>query len=897
MANSVRKGLRARLLWLVGLALLPVLVVFSVSLYARYNAQVAQEQESNRAFAEATAATFSRYVDSIWVMEDVVGAAIVDGGLTPEGALSLLTAQLSAHPEMWSFAWMDPQGTVVAGTHPDAVGQSYGDREHIRRVMEGDTQSISDLMVSRVTGGLTIAVAHGIRRNGQLQGILVAGLDITKLPQVVPFSPAGSRTFGLVDSQDQLVYASSAPDLPMNARLLPAVTKMRPALREGPLVLHDIRSAVDGARRTGALVLIPGLNWIAYATVPTDAVLAGLRSDTWRTAGVLALLTVITLGVAHWLAGWVLRPVRALQAAIERQAGQQAALAALGQQALTSKHAQALLEEAAALVASALQVEYVAVWEMHPSAQRLRLIAGCGWPPDATGTTLPALALQTLNEGRGGRPAPGEEPPNLLQRCGIESALSSPLRSLTGQPGRLDAYTTGPRSFSRDEEHFLAAVANVLSTMAERARTARLVALQHACTRVLAASATLGQAASRLLQAVCDELGWDVGVLWLVDHAREVLACHSVWHAPGVDVAGYEARVRTMQLRPGEGLPGRVWNRGEPAWSVNVAQEFTDATAAPDDHLVSAFCFPVLHGREVHGVIKCFSTQLREPDADLLRTLANIGTQLGEFIERTRTQEQLIALNSELERRVDQRTAELAAANEELEAFCYSVSHDLRAPVRTVAGFSQALEEDFGPLLPHEGLDFLGRIRRAGYHMDQLIQDLLRLSRLTRGEMHQEPVDLSLVAWSIVMEMQRSHPGRRVNVEIQEGLQAYGDGRLIRVALENLLNNAWKFSEPVETPVVRFRAVEDGVFVVEDNGVGFDMAYAGKLFQPFQRLHSQSEFDGSGIGLATVRRVINRHGGRVWAVSSPGQGACFYFTLTNHALLPANGGVDSSGAA
>ena len=893
LANSVRKGLRARLLWLVGLALLPVLLLYGITLYGRYDAQLKQEQEANRAFAEATAATFSRYIESIWLMEDVVGDAVVDGGLTPDGIHSVLTAQLAAHPEMWSLAWQDPQGNVLASTYEGTVGQTFADREHIRRVLEGETQTVADLTLSRVSGNPNVSVAFGVRRNGQLQGIVVAGLDLTKLPQVVPFSPAGNRAFGLVDSKDQLVYASNAPNLPFDRRQMPSLAATRTALRSGPTVLRTFQSQVDGSQRLGAMARVPNLDWIAYATVPSDAVLADLRSDTLRTAGVLLLVTAVTLGMAHWLAGWVLRPVRSLQTAIERQAGRQAALSALGQHALTSQNPQVLLEEAASLVARALQVEYVAVWEMHPSSQRLRLIAGSGWPADATGTTLPALALQTLHEG----PASGAEPQNLLEQCGVVSALSSPVRGLTGQPGRLDAYTTSLRSFTREEEHFLAAVAHVLSTTAERARTARLVDLQHACTRVLAASTTLGQASSRLLQAVCDELDWDVGVLWLVDPARELLTCRAVWHAPGIDVAGYEARVRTKLLRPGEGLPGRVWTRGEPAWSVNVVQEFTDATAAPDDHLVSAFCFPVLHGREVHGVIKCFSTQLREPDADLLRTLANVGTQLGEFIERTRAQEKLLALNGELERRVDQRTAELAAANEELEAFCYSVSHDLRAPVRTVAGFSQALEEDFGSLLPHEGLDFLARIRRAGHHMDQLIQDLLRLSRLTRGEMHLEPVDLSLVAWSIAMDLQRSHPGRRVAVEIQEGLQVYGDGRLIRVALENLLSNAWKFTAPAEAPVVRFRAVEDGVFVVEDNGVGFDMTYVSKLFQPFQRLHSQTEFDGSGIGLATVRRVINRHGGRVWALSSPGQGAAFYFTLTNHALLPANGGVDSSGAA
>jgi len=236
-------------------------------------------------------------------------------------------------------------------------------------------------------------------------------------------------------------------------------------------------------------------------------------------------------------------------------------------------------------------------------------------------------------------------------------------------------------------------------------------------------------------------------------------------------------------------------------------------------------------------------------------------------------------LNAELERRVAQRTAELKAANAELEAFCYSVSHDLRAPLRTIAGFSRALEEDSGHLLDADATDALVRIRTGATRMEQLIQDLLRLSRITRSEMRREKVDLSALARLVGAELEKMHPGRRVQFQVTGGLSAYGDERLLRVVLENLLSNAWKFTAAVAEATVTLERAGDSTYLVRDNGAGFDQRYRDKLFQPFQRLHRANEFEGSGIGLATVRRVIHRHGGRVWAEGAVGEGAAFYFTL------------------
>lgn len=229
-----------------------------------------------------------------------------------------------------------------------------------------------------------------------------------------------------------------------------------------------------------------------------------------------------------------------------------------------------------------------------------------------------------------------------------------------------------------------------------------------------------------------------------------------------------------------------------------------------------------------------------------------------------------------------QRALALEAANQELESFSYSVSHDLRAPLRSIDGFSQALLEDYSHVLDAEGQDYLNRVRASSQRMAELIDDLLQLSRVTRSEMVRESVHLSDEARSIARELQLSDPERQVDFDIADGLEATGDARLIRVLLENLLRNSWKFTSGHPQAKISFGVTpHEGVptFFVGDDGAGFDMAYADKLFGAFPRLHSNTEFDGTGIGLATVQRIVHRHGGRVWAEGKVEQGAQFYFTL------------------
>jgi len=246
-------------------------------------------------------------------------------------------------------------------------------------------------------------------------------------------------------------------------------------------------------------------------------------------------------------------------------------------------------------------------------------------------------------------------------------------------------------------------------------------------------------------------------------------------------------------------------------------------------------------------------------------------------------------LNDDLERRVLERTTQLESANRELEAFAYSVSHDLRAPLRAIDGFSQELLQNYSAKLDEQGQHYLRRVRAGTQRMGQLIDDLLKLSRLTRTEMQSVRVDLTALAETVFAEIREREPGRTVSFVAQPGLSAECDPALIRIVLENLLGNAWKFTSKKSTATITFDRTDvagRSAFVLRDDGAGFNMAFAGKLFGAFQRLHSDREFTGTGIGLATIQRVVRRHGGECWAEGAVGRGAAFFFTLPGKEPLP-----------
>jgi light-regulated signal transduction histidine kinase (bacteriophytochrome) len=261
-----------------------------------------------------------------------------------------------------------------------------------------------------------------------------------------------------------------------------------------------------------------------------------------------------------------------------------------------------------------------------------------------------------------------------------------------------------------------------------------------------------------------------------------------------------------------------------------------------------------------------------------------VSSAIRDITERKKAQDSIRQLNETLEL----RNTELTTINKELESFSYSVSHDLRAPLRAIDGFSLALLEDHGDKLPAEGKDQLERIRAATGRMGHLIDDMLRLARIARSEVVRDDVDISHLAQEIVAQFRSSEPSRRVAVDIAPNLKVSGDRHLLRAMLENLLGNAWKFTSKRSDARIEVGVTgcgSDLAYFVRDNGAGFDVQYADKLFGVFQRLHSDREYPGTGVGLAAAQRVVSKHGGRIWAEAAVGQGATFYFVLQTQTSL------------
>lgn len=289
--------------------------------------------------------------------------------------------------------------------------------------------------------------------------------------------------------------------------------------------------------------------------------------------------------------------------------------------------------------------------------------------------------------------------------------------------------------------------------------------------------------------------------------------------------------------------------------------------------------------REIENQIKKINENLESLVRERTKNLEEALVKEKETrIENVKLNEELQKANSELEQRVAKRTLELEAINKELEAFSYSVSHDLRAPLRSIDGFSNKILKDYSSGFDDQAKDYFNRIMNASRKMGVLIDDLLKLARLSRVEMRIENVNLSDIADSIAAELKETNPERNVEFQIKENLFEMADRNLIQIALQNLLGNAWKYSKNNEHTLIQFGLnVSNGkkIYLIKDNGVGFDMRYVDKLFGAFQRLHSITEFEGTGIGLATVQRIIRRHHGDIWADSEVNAGSTFYFTLND----------------
>ena len=466
-------------------------------------------------------------------------------------------------------------------------------------------------------------------------------------------------------------------------------------------------------------------------------------------------------------------------------------------------------------------------------------------------------------------------------------------------------------TFLRDENGEATGILGITRDISERItaentlnqRTQQILALQE-ITTYMQSTLDLEEVLQRISEAVVLHMGFHIAMIFLADETGEVhrgtvyypnddesiqlvLKTNKIDQWPVYSVADVEntlgvpitqikipiirgySQVVDNCLDRKETVVHNFYELAEPMLSRDTCDTIQKLLAAK-----TIVDVPFYSKDKLLGSIVAYTNRedIGEADLEPLRLLA---AHAGIAIENAK-------LNEDLEQRVEERTKQLQAVNKELESFAYSVSHDLRSPLRSIDGFSQVLLEDYGDKLEDEGRENLNRIRGASQRMAQLIEAILQLSRLTRGEMRLKTINLSTMVESISKELEHQDTERNVEFIIQPDLVVEGDEQLLNVAIENLLGNAWKFTRNKENARIEFGYYTDGykpAYFVRDNGAGFDMEYAEKLFGAFQRLHTKTEFEGTGIGLATVQRIINRHGGEVWAESDIDKGATFYFTL------------------
>ena len=417
----------------------------------------------------------------------------------------------------------------------------------------------------------------------------------------------------------------------------------------------------------------------------------------------------------------------------------------------------------------------------------------------------------------------------------------------------------------------------------ERKRAEEEIQLLLTLIKAISESKDLNTALEIALRKVCEATDWDYGEAW-VPISDGTIELSPVWYSSTTSLEKFRRLSENFTFSLGVGLPGRVWSLRQPEWIPDVAASpetvFPRVRFAIEAGLKASLGIPIITRGQVQAVLLFFMLKSREEDKRLVDIVSGVASQLGTVIQRKRAEEEIRKLNIELERHV----IELEEANKELEAFSYSVSHDLRAPLRAIDGFSNVLLEDYKNKLDKEGNRLLNIIRSNTHRMGELIDDLLTLSRLGRKEMVLSDINMDEISKAVIEELRAAAPGRVPQFNIKTLPFAYGDTGMIRQVFFDLLSNALKFTRTRENAIIEVggyfdKETSENVYYVKDNGVGFDMQYINKLFGVFQRLHSDDEFEGTGVGLAIVWRIIHRHGGRTWAEGKVNYGATFYFTL------------------
>jgi PAS domain S-box-containing protein len=424
--------------------------------------------------------------------------------------------------------------------------------------------------------------------------------------------------------------------------------------------------------------------------------------------------------------------------------------------------------------------------------------------------------------------------------------------------------------------------------MREIKREAAALAVDYSVTKILADAPTLDAAIPGLLRVMTECLSWDLAQFWKFDAEAEVLRATHSWPPLEEKNSEFVRASRLIALKIGAGLPGEVWRTGEGIWApdISAGEVYARAGYARKEGLRGAFGFPIVDGQELLGVIECFHRDVRPPDAELLEMMTQVGSALGQFYRRTLDAQDLSGSNDPA---ADEREKPLRDGAEELDTFAAGIAHDLRAPLRALVGFSEILTREWSTLPEDEVEVYLDRIRSAAAGMDTVLENLLGYVRLSRERIALVPVDLGWEVEDVLRRMEPEFRERDAEVRVEPPLpRALAHPRSLRQALFHLISNALKFVAPGVPPRIQIEAEDRGDRIrlsIADNGIGIPRDQHDRIFNVFERLHSISEYPGTGIGLAIVRRGMERMGGSTGVESSPGQGSTFWIELPKETAL------------
>jgi len=770
-------------------------------------------------------------------------------------------------PFILQISVLDAAGDMVASA-PEFQRVALADREHYRvhRDSSNARLFIATPVRFRTAGKWTVPVSRRLfARDGSFAGVLVIGLDSEYFSSFYSsIAPEQRQAIAVARSDGTLLVRRQGQQVVFAQNVANAQWFKHAAA--GHSGWSVVTSRIDGQRRVAAYHPLGDYPLLVTIGSPLDDALAPVNDRLTTYYAVAGAATIALLAAAFMIAFLFRREERANRdLAASRDRAQQ--LLRENQSVLVD------LSESEARFRGLTELSSDWYWEQD---DQFRLTFRSGGAQSMAG----AMSPPEKGERRWQVPALNLSETDWAQhRAKLErheSFRDFEIERSGGADGTVWISLSGEPVFGPGGE--FRGYRGVGRNITGRKRAERLLALEHAIARCLAADEPTETIMRTVLRTTCETQGWLCGRYFSRDEAAGTMRYTDGWGVQDPRVEGYLEASRYLVYARGEGLIGNAWETGEPLWeeSPTSSSKTKYGWLMSRFNTHSAFVFPALAESEIIGVFAFTSAQPRAPDARLMQTARAIGSLVGLFLQRRRAGQDLVRLNTELEQRVSERTAELRTFVQEMEAFTYTVAHDLRSPLRAMNGYCEILIEDYGKLLPDEGRGYLRRVAANAARLGALIDDLLAFSRCSRATMTKAPVDMASLVKEIIAESLPA--GNRAVVCVDALPPCVGDASLLRQVMTNLLLNAIKYSRNAPAPMIEVGHA-GGAYYVRDNGVGFDMQYAGKLFGVFNRLHGTEQFEGTGVGLAIVKRVIDRHGGRVWAHSAPSGGATFYFTL------------------